>query len=249
MLGLVSAREKKEFEKLSSQYPQLITARTDFELLLEKKMLESVPLPGLGVHEKIMKTLRLSPHVNQTQIISMEHTQTKRSSSGFIAVAAVILLAVAGYFAYDFYSKNEKLKKELEVAKGSSTQLEELQEGQKWMNDPNVAVVNLKGTEKAPKSSASVYWDSTAGNVYVVIKNMPKLASDKQYQLWSIINGQDGGLQPSDMGLFDVGDDGKIVLKKSGPKKADMFAITIENKGNTAGPNLNELQVIGKTSL
>ena len=250
VLGLVSPKEKKEFEKLSSQYPQLITARTDFELLLEKKMLESVPVPGLAVHENIMKTLRQSPLVNQTPIITMEHTQTKRSSSlGWVAAIAIILLAVAGYFAYDFYSKNEKLKKELAASTGNTTKLEELQEGQKWMNDPNVAVVNLKGTEKAPKSSASVYWDSTAGNVYVVIKNMPKLASDKQYQLWSIINGQDGGLQPSDMGLFDVGDDGKIILKKSGPKKADMFAITIENKGNTAGPNLNELQVIGKTAL
>src|SRR5690349_2517498 len=118
------------------------------------------------------------------------------------------------------------------------------------VNDPNVAVVNLKGTEKAPKSSASVYWDSTSSNVYLVVKNMPKLANDKQYQLWSIINGQDGQLQPTSLGLFDVGDDGKIILKmETGAKKADAFAITIEKRGNSGGPTLEELQAMGKPQL
>ena len=78
---------------------------------------------------------------------------------------------------------------------------------------------------------------------------MPQLPSDKQYQLWSIINGQNGQLQPSSLGLFDAGENQKVILKMSNVKKADAFAITIENRGNTKGPNLEQLQSMGKTKI
>jgi hypothetical protein len=34
-----------------------------------------------------------------------------------------------------------------------------------------------------------------------------------------------------------------------GAQKADAFAITIEDRGNTGGPNLGQLQNMGKTKL
>jgi anti-sigma-K factor RskA len=99
------------------------------------------------------------------------------------------------------------------------------------------------------KASASIYWDSTSADVYLLIKNMPQLPSDKQYQLWSIMNGENGQLQPNSLGLFDVGENQKIILKMSNVKKADAFAITIEKRGNTEGPNLEQLQSMGKTKI
>ena len=85
--------------------------------------------------------------------------------------------------------------------------------------------------------------------MYLVVKNLPRLPNNKQYQLWSIINGQDGNLQPNSMGLFDVGDDKKIILKMPNVTKADAFAITIEDRGNTGGPTLDSLKTMGKTRL
>jgi anti-sigma-K factor RskA len=81
----------------------------------------------------------------------------------------------------------------------------------------------------------------------MVVKNMPQLPNNKQYQLWSIINGPGGQLQPNSLGLFDIGDDKKLILKMPNVKKADAFAITIEDRGNTGGPNLQQLQSMGKT--
>jgi hypothetical protein len=130
------------------------------------------------------------------------------------------------------------------------TKVNEMEEYQKIIRDPNVAVVNLVGTTSA-KASANIYWDSTSSNVYMVVKNMPQLPSNKQYQLWSIINGQDGKLQPNSLGLFDIdpASNQKVILKMSNVKKADAFAITIEDRGNTGGPNLEQLQSMGKTKL
>jgi anti-sigma-K factor RskA len=156
----------------------------------------------------------------------------------------LILFMVSGYFAYKFYNQNKQLttkNTELENERDSVANI--ASEHQKVMNDPNVTVVNMVGTQKAPTSSANVYWDSTSNNVWLVVKNMPKLPSDKQYQLWALIDGK-----PVDLGLFDSPDN-KVILKMNNTQKADAFAITIETKGNTGGPNLEQLQSMGKARL
>jgi anti-sigma-K factor RskA len=250
VLGLASPEERTEFEKLCIQYPELVTARTSFEIALEQRFLEQAITPASGTKEKVMSALRQQTYVNQTKIISMESTNPNRRSSSmtWVAAASVILLLVSGYFAYDFYNKNKSLEAQIQQNKTDQAKIDarmaQLEKDQQMMSDPNVAVVNLKGTEKAPKSSASVYWDSTSANVYLVAKNMPKLANEKQYQLWALIDGK-----PADLGLFDVGEDGKVILKMKDTRKADAFAITIETRGNSGGPTLEELQTMGKTSL
>jgi anti-sigma-K factor RskA len=256
VLGLASSEERAEFEALCGQFPELVAARNDFEIAVEARLLGLAVIPAHEVKEKVMSNIRQQSSRNQTKVITMEKSTNSSSSSlKWVAAASIILLLVAGYFAYDLNNKNKKLQSELAASKGTvdSTAQEnaKMDEAlQSMVSDPNVAVVSLKGTEKAPKSTANIYWDSTSANVYLVVKNMPKLPSEKQYQLWSIINGQDGQLQPTSLGLFDVGEDGKIILKTdTGAKKADAFAITIENRGNTGGPNLGELQVMGKTIL
>ena len=179
---------------------------------------------------------------------------TNRRSPGlrWMAAASIILFVVAGYFAYTFYNQTKELKNannqlEARVNRTDSI-LNKMLEEQRIMMDPNIAVVNLVGTTPA-KATANIYWDSTSADVYLVVKNMPQLPSDKQYQLWSIINGPGGQLQPNSLGLFDLGDNKKVILKMSNVKKADAFAITIENRGNTGGPNLEQLQSMGKTRL
>lgn len=247
VFGLASPEEKTEFELLCQQYPELVAARNEFEMALEENLVVDEAILLGEVKEDLMKTIRPHFSIKNNKTMSME-TNTKTNGSSpmrWVAAASVVLLLGAGYFAYDFYSKNQKLE---ESSKQLQAKVDKMVEDQKMITDPNVSVVNLVGTTPA-KASANIYWDTTSANVFLVVKNMPKLANDKQYQLWSIINGQDGGLQPSSLGLFDVGEDGKIMLKMSNTNKADAFAITIENKGNTGGPNLDQLQTMGKTRL
>jgi anti-sigma-K factor RskA len=99
----------------------------------------------------------------------------------------------------------------------------------------------MVGTKVAPKSSANIYWDSTSTNVFLVVKNMPKLPSDKQYQLWALIDGK-----PKDLGVFDATDD-KVILKMKNTQKAQAFAITIEKTGGSPSPTLDSMQSLGKT--
>ena len=249
VLGLASPEERAEFEALCQQHQELVVARNEFEMALEKSLFVEEPALSREIKNELINSIRPHFSIKNNKTIIME-TNTKTNSSSpmrWVAAASVVLLLGAGYFAYDFYSKNQKLENS---SKELQAKLDKLEQDQKMITDPNVAVVNLVGTTPA-KASANIYWDTASkdNDVFLVVKNMPKLANDKQYQLWSIINGQDGGLQPSSLGLFDVGDDGKIMLKMKGTKNADAFAITIENKGNTGGPDLNQLQTMGKTKL
>lgn len=253
VLGLASQEDKAEFEKLCREYPELVAARTNFEVALEKQ-LQSEPVHGADLKEKVMNAIRQHSPVNQTKIITMQSSNSRSSSPlKWVAAASVILLIGAAIWGYQMYSENKDLKSELTAKQNQSDSIAKANDSiaklTEMMNDPNVAVVNLQGTEKAPESSASIYWDSTNANVYLVVKNMPKLPNDKQYQLWSLINGQDGKLQPTSLGLFDVGDNKKLILKMNNAQKADAFAISIENRGNKEGPNMNAIQNLGKARL
>lgn len=248
VLGLASVEERIEFESLCLQYPELVQARNNFELELEKRAMENAVNPPEIVKQKIWSALQLPSASNNPKIITMEPTSTRRSSGlRWVAAASIILFLAAGYFAYTFYSQNKELKnsnKDLEARLNTTDSLlNKIAEEQKVTHDPNVTVVNMVGL-KGLSSSANVYWDSTSANVYLIVKNMPQLPSGKQYQLWALID-----KKPADLGLFDAPQDNKVILKMKNTQKADAFAITIENKGNTGGPTLQQLQSMGKAKL
>jgi len=251
VLGLASEEERAEFEELCGQYPELVAARNSFELSLEKQAFDNAPKAPVSGKQKFLDFINQQPVINpeSSKIIAMENTNASKSS-GFrwLAAASVVLLLVSGWLAYKFYNETVTLKSELKNTKDEQAKLDNrlktLEEQQRVINDPKVSVINLTGMPKAPASSASIYWDSTSSNVWLLVKNLPQLPNDKQYQLWALIDGK-----PKDLGLFDPQGDNKIMLKMNNTQKADAFAITIENRGNTGGPTLEDLQTMGKAKL
>ena len=242
VLGLASEQDRIEFEQLCSKYPELVVARNEFEEQLEKKAFEEILIPPASLKEKILNNIRdQESSEKETKIITMETRPRSSSWLRFVAAASVILLLASAYFAYDFYSKNKKLEKSYSQLKSQVDSLsDQMASERKMMSDSNVTVVSMVSTEKKP--SAHIYWDSTSADVYLVVKNMPELPTDKQYQLWAMIN-----KQPKDLGLFDA-DKNNVILKMNKTQKADAFVITIENRGNTGGPK-GEMQSQGIPSL
>ena len=253
VLGLLTAQERFEFEQYCETYPQLREARDSFEKAIEKQAMQNAIAPPTDIKEKVWVAIQDKSVSKTSKIVSMEPTTARKPATyGWLAAASVILFLIAGYFAYNFYNKNKDLERantefEARMNRNDSI-LNQMMEEKKAMTGDNVTVVNLVGTTPA-KATANIYWDSTSTDVYLLIKNMPQLPSNKQYQLWSILNGPGGQLQPSSLGLFDAGKGQKVILKMSNVKKADAFAITIEDRGNTGGPNLEQLQSMGKTKL
>src|SRR5258708_6195238 len=256
-MGLANESERTEFEQLCTQYPELVAARRDFEERLENHAFENAETPPSLVKVKVLEAIGnpssqriTSP--NSPKIINMENSRTPVRGSGglrFVAAASVILLIGLAWFSYQSYNKQDADLKELrntntalkEKLGSTDSILNRIVEDTKIVKDPNVTVVNMVGTQTAPKSSANIYWDSTSSNVFLVVKNMPKLPSDQQYQLWALIDNK-----PKDLGVFDATDD-KVILKMKNTQKSQAFAITIEQKGGSPSPTLKKIQHLGKT--
>lgn len=249
VLGLASEEDVREFEELSAEYPEMLAVRRAFEQQFEKYALANAVPPPADGKLRFLEAIQTNPSNNQSKIVNMENNGTtpmrKNNPSRFVAAAAVILLAGCAWFAYHSYSQNQDLKNSnaalQEQLNEKNNTLDQIVKEQKDSKDHAVNVVNMVGTKVAPHSEANVFWDSTSQNVYMVVKNMPKLPNDKQYQLWALIDGK-----PKDLGTFDVSDQ-KFIIKMKNTQKADAFAITIEQKGGSPTPTLDKMQSMGKT--
>ena len=98
----------------------------------------------------------------------------------------------------------------------------------------------MKGMPVSPQSFATVYWDTTSHDVYLLANNLPVPASDKQYQLWAIFNGK-----PVDLGVFDIKKE-RLLIQAKNAQGAEAFAITLEKKGGSPAPTMDSLYVMGK---
>ena len=241
VMGLATESESAEFERLCRQYPELLAARKKFEESLEGYASENATAPPPEVKAKVLEAVKMiTPRQDQPTTPARSQVLPR-----LISAACLVLLIGMAFLYYqtrqenqDLTNINQQLKESLDT---TSNTLRKIVDEQKVVSNPDVTVVNMVGTQVAPRSSANVYWDSARSNVYLVVKNMPKLPSEQQYQLWALIDNK-----PKDLGVFDATDD-KIILRMRNTQKAQAFAITIEKKGGSPSPTMQKLQSIGKT--
>ena len=235
VMGLASETERAEFEQMCAQHPELVAERRKFEESLETYASEQAVRPPTEVKAKILKA-----------IITME-SSTKLRGIGllrFVAAAAVILFIGMVVLYYQVNQQNKELantnKELLDKVNADEVTINKIK---REVSIPNTTIISMVGTKRAPQSAANVYWDSTNSNVYLMVTNMPQLPSDKQYQLWALIDKTQKSL-----GVFDATDQ-NIILKMDSTKKAQAFAITIEKRGGKPHPTLDSLTTMGKIEL
>jgi anti-sigma-K factor RskA len=144
VLGLASEEERKEFEQYCDQYPELLNARTAFELSLEQQAMANAIVPAPAVKSKLMEA------IGQTAtVVTMNPAPVRKMNGWKIAAAACIaLLAGSVYLNYTLSVNNTKLSKERYQAEHNFKELVvkigELQ------NNPSIKMAGLKGESIAP---------------------------------------------------------------------------------------------------
>ena len=240
VMGLASESERAEFERMCAQYPELVEERRKFEESLEISASQQAVQPPREIRAKVLNAISTmekstNPH---PRIVGMLR---------FAVAAAVILLIGMVVLYYHMSGKNQELADANKELSGKLLQdelvINKIKVETDPITNPNSMVVNMVGTKRAPRSSAHVYWDSTSSKVYLVVRNMPQLASDQQYQLWALIDNKQKNL-----GVFNATDK-NIMIQMDSTKHAQAFAITIEKKGGNDKPTLDSLTSVGKTQL
>jgi len=240
VLGLASTEEQSEFETMCRQHPEVLQARTDFEQAMERQARQNAVQPPGSLKQQIINAVAS----HEAKVVPI----TGPSRLKWVAAACAVLLAgslIWNISQYNRISKlqgyNDDLAKESDSMALRLTQIED--EIDMIALNPNVKMASMKGMEASPASFATVYWDTTSRDVYLVVNNLPKPASDKQYQLWALLNGQ-----PIDMGMVDndvfIGQK-KLLLRMKNVSSAQAFAITLEKKGGSEKPTMENMYVMG----
>lgn len=245
VLGLATEAERQELEHACAQYPEIAQAREAFELSLETTLLRDAVPPPVALKEKIKTSLLQADAPAYTDNPFEEETPVRSMGVWkWIAAASIILLAGAAYWAFHTNNKYQQLQQahsELQQQYDSNTaRLNDLQTDAATLQKPGMKMATLQGTLVSPHSFATVYWDTTSKDVYLMINNLPQPASDKQYQLWALLDGK-----PVDLGVFEMRQE-KLLVKVNQAQNAQAFAITLEPKGGSAQPSLDKMYVMGK---
>lgn len=150
-------------------------------------------------------------------------------------------LAEVNQSKVELTAEMDAIIKELESA---SLSLEEKESLNTFFTNDNTQTVHLAGTDASPDSEINVYWNSQTKAVVMKLDELPQPATDKQYQLWAIVDGK-----PTDMGVFDF--DEAVAQIQEMPYEvanAQAFAITLENKGGSIEPTLTAMVAYGAVS-
>ena len=245
VLGLASEQERSEFEKMCFLHPEVLEARNAFELAVEKLAVQASVIPPDELKQKLFEVLK----PGEVKYKNLRHSSTSPYSLNWLkyAVAAsLILLAGSIYWNISLYNKNEELKKgnsklERDV-KNYTAKFSEIDQEAKMLQNPNIKMAALEGTQHSPQSFVTVYWDTTSKDVYLMINNLPQPAPDKQYQLWAIINEQ-----PIDLGVFEMTKNKILpIVQMKNAQNVQAFAITLEKKGGNSSPSMDAMYVKGE---
>lgn len=260
VLGLVDATERAEFERMCAAYPEVKAARDNFEILLEQQAFMNVIQPPPDLESKIFAEIQTESNTGKSRVVSMnkgtyeDKIVSSLNRMRYFVAAAVLLLIVSTALNFYFFNQNKNYLAQYEnllasqqqlasTNKALETRVQTYESDLAILKDPDMTIVKMPGsnvpTSPAPNSLATVYWNKSKEEVYLLVNNMPEPAAGKQYQLWALVDGK-----PVDAGVFDTNTETAIVKMKKIPN-AQGFAITLEKKGGTVSPTMEQMYVLG----
>lgn len=99
------------------------------------------------------------------------------------------------------------------------------------LKKPSMKSIELKGMEVALDAKAMAYANTSTGEVYLEIVNLPAAPEGMQYQFWGIVDGK-----PVDAGMIPTEGDTAGIHPMTTVPNAVAYAISLEPKGGSPQP-------------
>lgn len=244
VLDQLPPKEREQIAALAQLFPEVKEEIQRIEAGLEQLASAEAVTPSSHVKQAILSKIATVPQ---------EPTLVKENSPAKVvrmhaywkwAAAASIIILVSGWLWLNqnfqkLDADNRAMAYQVKELQSNLSRFEALEQAIAKQSTQNIA---LAAVEANSSLEAKVIWDKEAGKVWLFTGNLPPAPAGKQYQLWCI-----QGNQPNDAGLVPLGEiqNGFVAMKACG--QSDAFAITLENIGGSATPNLDQLKVLGKT--
>jgi anti-sigma-K factor RskA len=277
VLGQLNDQEQAEVEAMAAKFPEVKQEIEAIEIAMEQYAISNAVQPSAGLDLKILESIKAdvsespanddiipintSPSpAEDAKIVSLNadlyHSKIRTLRIGLVACIALLAVSIVALFSAhsqlgaareqitSLSQDKEKFTSTVNYMKQSNSDLQKIAD----MNtDADWKVVKLAGTPMDPQAKMVVYWHVKGKHVMMDNSKMNLPVNDEahQYQLWALVNGK-----PVDLGVFDVKQDtAGILINMKDIASAQTFAVTLEKRGGSASPTMNQMIVAGNVSI
>ncbi|MBW8524329.1 anti-sigma factor [Chryseobacterium chendengshani] len=229
---------QKTFEMLATA--QAVTPPDDLKSKIWAKIQQQQETVESNIEKPIMPIEALQRTEVEGDVRKIQN-DTKNSWRSFAIAASILFFISIGANLYWMNSQaefNDKIVKLESETKSKNLAMQNMQQKLDVVANPNMKKIVLAGVEKHPQSKATVLWDTQSKDVYLNVNNLPKAPEGMEYQLWAIADGK-----PVSAGMYSEDKDTRIAL--SNITNAQAFAITLEKKGGSVAPTMENMYVMG----
>ncbi|PZD77937.1 anti-sigma factor domain-containing protein [Mesonia sp. K7] len=248
VVGALSEKQNAEITAVLKQYPEIEQEVNEIENALLQLSAAASPYNPEQLLDRIKAKLNIG---DSTKVIPIQKEDNKTKVLMWLGWVASIALLIG---IFSLWNKNKELEQQIEVVatenKDLETQISESRASEEKtkellavLRDRNIQTVELQGQQIAPEAFAAVHWDKENNRVYIDAKHLPTPPEGKEYQVWSLTLEP---LTPTSIGLLSnfESDENKIFILEN-INLSEGFGITLEPKGGSATPTLEQLYTLG----
>lgn len=241
-------------------YPEIREELIAVERSFEQLAMEHAVAPDPKVRATVLEAIRKETQLPGTQqaeapIVKLPVAKSETGPNPWKWITAASVVLLFGMFGLWFTSNRQATGMEDKVADMKRDQLkneqimtalelekERLSAIQSVLSESSTRKVMLSGTKMAPGSYVKVMWTDDGHKAVMVAESIMPAPKDMQYQLWAIADGK-----PVSIGLFDYDE----VMQMTEPfdvmpENITAFAITMEKRGGSPTPTMENMVVIGE---
>jgi anti-sigma-K factor RskA len=256
VLGDVTPKEKLEVEAMAAKHPSIKAELDEIERSLESYAAENAVEPSENLRDRVLNSLitnlgddrTFAPHkeIHADNVVPIAKAKSNNFYKyAFAACLALLVVSIVSLISvYSRLEQSNSLLASLQIQNQHFTNRVNLMDHElSIFRDPSFKLVKLQGTPKSPSSALTVAWSPAKKEVMIDMANVNMPANDKdhQYQLWALVGGK-----PVDLGVFDADTTSKTMKEMKSIASADAFAVTLEPRGGSPSPTMDQMVVIGK---
>lgn len=253
--GALSPEEQQDVETAIAQYHEVAAEVTAIEETMWKLAEQNAIAPPPMVQEAIWNAIQNTDSTTRrsNRVVAFGGAPVARKVS-FAQAAAIAALIGSLALNYVFWSRSNEanthvvaMQQQLDTLRRNNmlmaSNMSRYQQEMEMMADTNMKPILMQTAQKGHPMAATVYWSKNKSEAYLAINKLPPAPEGKQYQLWVIADGK-----PVDLGVIadnTVMAQGMYKVSKA-VSGGQAFAISLEKKGGSPTPDMEQIFVMGK---
>jgi anti-sigma-K factor RskA len=247
-MGFASVEEAKLVAEMCAKHPELKAELEAIEKSIEQLHNATALTPRAELKQRVTEAIGNLPFRDE-KVIPISGRAVRWTEVAAIA-ASVLLIVVGGIYVSmlntELSDRNGQLAQQETQMREMELRLDSLAEANSItqnelaiLKKPQMKAIELKGMEPAPDAKAMVYANTTSGEVYLELVNLPAAPEGMQYQFWGIVDGK-----PVDAGMIELNADTAGMHAMKPVPNAVAYAISLEKKGGSPQPE-GKIYVMG----